>query len=87
MERTIKASLALLGSGTLMAAKRWDQVGKQPPKISLAQWSLHRAFQKGDLNADNFAGIARDDYQISAVEYVNAFYKNYPLKMKFSGTK
>lgn len=45
------------------------------PKISLAQWSLNRAFFKGELDPVNFARIATDDYQISAVEYVNAFYE------------
>jgi sugar phosphate isomerase/epimerase len=47
-------------------------------KISLAQWSLHRAFfgQKGvaKLDALQFAAIAKKDYDIHAVEYVNQFY-------------
>ena len=49
-------------------------------KISLAQWSLHRAFfgQKGvtKLDALKFAEIAKKDYDIHAVEYVNQFYKD-----------
>jgi sugar phosphate isomerase/epimerase len=49
-------------------------------KISLAQWSLHRAFfgQKGvtKLDAFKFAEIAKKDYGIEAVEYVNQFYKD-----------
>lgn len=44
-------------------------------KISLAQWSLHRAFQEGKLQAADFAAIAKNDYGITAVEYVNGFYK------------
>jgi sugar phosphate isomerase/epimerase len=44
------------------------------PRISLAQWSLNRAFFKGDLKPEHFARIAAEDYQIPAVEYVNAFY-------------
>lgn len=47
-------------------------------KISLAQWSLHRAFfgQKGVEKLDplRFAVIAKKDYGIGAVEYVNQFY-------------
>lgn len=45
-------------------------------KISLAQWSLHRAFfgQKGDPL--KFAQIATKDYGITAVEYVNQFYSS-----------
>lgn len=44
------------------------------PKISLAQWSLHRAFTEGRLNAENFASIAKNSFNINAVEYVNQFY-------------
>lgn len=44
-------------------------------KLSLAQWSLHRQFQNGSLNAVDFASISNDTYGINAVEYVNGFYK------------
>jgi len=44
-------------------------------KISLAQWSLNRAFFANELDANNFAAIAKNDYGIDAVEYVNGFYK------------
>lgn len=43
-------------------------------QISLAQWSLHRAFEAGDLKPENFAAIAKNQFQIDAVEYVNGFY-------------
>ncbi|MFK7982630.1 MAG: sugar phosphate isomerase/epimerase family protein [Saprospiraceae bacterium] len=46
-----------------------------PLKISLAQWSLNRAFFANELDAKDFAKIAKNDYGISAVEYVNGFYK------------
>ena len=55
------------------------------PKISLAQWSLHRALQKGDIKAENFASIAKNAYGISAVEYVNQFYKQQAANQKFWG--
>jgi L-ribulose-5-phosphate 3-epimerase len=49
-------------------------------KISLAQWSLLRAFfgNKGVKKLDplQFATIAKNDYDIHAVEYVNQFYKD-----------
>jgi L-ribulose-5-phosphate 3-epimerase len=49
-------------------------------KISLAQWSLHRAFfgQKGVEKKDalQFAVIAKKEYGIEAIEYVNQFYKD-----------
>ncbi|MFM8271188.1 MAG: sugar phosphate isomerase/epimerase family protein, partial [Gemmata sp.] len=46
-------------------------------KISLAQWSHHRAFRsKGDDKKDplKFAEISAKDYGINAIEYVNQFY-------------
>jgi sugar phosphate isomerase/epimerase len=46
-------------------------------KLSLAQWSIHRALEKGELKAEDFASIAKNDFGISAVEYVNSFYKEH----------
>ena len=43
-------------------------------KISLAQWSLNRMFFGGHDPLD-FARMARADYDIGAIEYVNSFYK------------
>lgn len=48
--------------------------GEKALKISLAQWSLHRSFWDGSLDPIDFASIARETYQIDAVEYVNGFY-------------
>lgn len=53
------------------------------PKLSLAQWSLNRAFFKGELKASDFPDIAKDSYGINAVEYVNAFYKENGTNQKF----
>ena len=46
-----------------------------PFTISLAQWSLHRALQKGTLDHLDFPKTAKQDYGIDAVEYVNVFFK------------
>lgn len=43
-------------------------------RISLAQWSLHRAIRAGDLDPLAFPRTARADFGIAAVEYVNQFY-------------
>jgi sugar phosphate isomerase/epimerase len=43
-------------------------------KISLAQWSLHRALFDGDLDNLEFAPTAREEFGIGAVEYVNQFF-------------
>lgn len=44
------------------------------PKISLAQWSLHKSFFDGILDPRDFAKVAKDSFGIDAVEYVNQFY-------------
>ena len=43
-------------------------------RISLAQWSLHRALYSGEIDPLDFPRVARKDYGIDAVEYVNQFY-------------
>ena len=43
-------------------------------KISLAQWSLHRAFHNNERDPFNFPTITRQEFDIEAVEYVNSFY-------------
>ena len=46
-------------------------------KISLAQWSLHRALEKQKIKAEDFAAIAKNEFDINAIEYVNGFYKDH----------
>ncbi|MFT5197714.1 MAG: L-ribulose-5-phosphate 3-epimerase [Planctomycetota bacterium] len=48
--------------------------GPQNP-ISLAQWSLHRAFFDKKIDPLDFAKVTREEYGIGAVEYVNSFFK------------
>ena len=54
--------------------------GRRPPgpafRISLAQWSLHRALSAGQLDHLDFVRVARRDYGLDAVEYVNTFFKD-----------
>jgi len=52
-------------------------------KLSLAQWSIHRSLENGILQAEDFASIAKNDYGISAIEYVNSFYKEHALDKIF----
>jgi len=49
---------------------------KQLFKISLAQWSLHKALFEKQLDNLDFAKTAKVDFGISAVEYVNQFFKD-----------
>jgi L-ribulose-5-phosphate 3-epimerase len=81
-----REALALgAAAASTVALRAWarpQQAAKQPPaeppfKISLAQWSLHRTLQSGKLDHLDFPKVAKNDYGIDAVEYVNAFFKAY----------
>ncbi len=66
-----------LGLAAIAAPNLRAETPKAPLfKISLAQWSLHKAFFAKKLDAMKFASIAKDDYGILAIEYVNQFYKD-----------
>jgi L-ribulose-5-phosphate 3-epimerase len=45
-------------------------------KISLAEWSLHRELQSGQLDHLDFPRLARLEFGLDAVEYVNQFFKD-----------
>ncbi len=65
-------------SALLVAGLGWPQAGsaEAPPwfRISLAQWSLHRTIFGGKLDALDFPVVARREFGIEAVEYVNQFF-------------
>jgi sugar phosphate isomerase/epimerase len=50
--------------------------GKLFFEISLAQWSLHKAFFDKKLDNLDFPLVAKRDYGINVVEYVNQFFKD-----------
>ena len=43
-------------------------------KISLAEWSLHRTLQSGKLDHLDFCKVAKNNFGLDAVEYVNSFF-------------
>ena len=43
-------------------------------KISLAEWSLHRSLKSGKINHLDFCKVAKNDFGLDAVEYVNSFF-------------
>jgi len=48
---------------------------KQEFKISLAEWSLHRALGKGTISNLDFPRITKETYGLDAVEYVSVYFK------------
>lgn len=70
----ISGSLAVAASPLLSACT--NAMKTTDYNISLAQWSLHKALFAGELNNLDFAKVAKTEFGISAVEYVNAFFKD-----------
>jgi L-ribulose-5-phosphate 3-epimerase len=66
---------AVLGISTL-AHETLTAAPKPLFKISLAQWSLHKALFAKQLDNLDFAKTAKQEFGISAVEYVNQFFKD-----------
>jgi sugar phosphate isomerase/epimerase len=65
----------LLGA-TGLAASAYAKTPKPWFEISLAEWSLHNTLGKGVMTNLDFPVVARREYGISAVEYVNQFFKD-----------
>ncbi len=65
-----------LGAATLATGWNPLRAAVEPWfKISLAQWSLNKAIFGKKLDPLDFPKVAKEEYGINAVEYVNQFYK------------
>lgn len=54
-------------------------------KISLAQWSLHKSFFDGQLDALDFAKVSKEEFGIDGIEYVNQFFKDKATDARYIG--
>jgi sugar phosphate isomerase/epimerase len=77
------AGAAAFGLGLDLRLARADEVVGKPAlgkigdfKISLAEWSLHKALQKKEMTNLDFPVMAREKYGVEAVEFVNQFFKD-----------
>ena len=62
-------------SACALLAKPWyAELQNSGLEISLAEWSLHRALKSGKIDHLDFPRIAKNDFGIGAVEYVNGFF-------------
>jgi L-ribulose-5-phosphate 3-epimerase len=75
LRQTALAGASLAATSLLEGRAQADD---KPPafKISLAEWSLHKALFAGKLKNLDFAQQATTEYGIDAVEYVNQFFKD-----------
>lgn len=75
-----------LGAGALLVKPSFlNEFQANEIKISLAQWSLHRALQSGKLNHLDFPAKAKKDFGIEVVEYVNGFFGGSKMNFKEAG--
>ncbi len=89
----IRSSAALIAGASLVvpeAHAKEDDAEDEPDtaalfKISLAQWSLHRALYEGKLDNLDFASVAKKEFGIDGVEYVNSFFKDKAKDEKYLG--
>ncbi|MDQ8187056.1 sugar phosphate isomerase/epimerase [Pelagicoccus sp. SDUM812002] len=69
-----------LAAASFLTGKSLAQTAADPRKdgtwfdISLAQWSINKAFWSGEKDKMRFAQIAKNEFGVNAVEYVNQFY-------------
>lgn len=65
-------------AGLLAAGLNAEILGiqKKPFDISLAEWSLHRTLFAGKMDNLDFPRVAKQDFGIEAVEFVNQFFKD-----------
>jgi sugar phosphate isomerase/epimerase len=69
-QSAVAAATAVVAGDALFAAP------KQLFRISLAQWSLHKALFAKQLDNLDFAKTAKTEFGISAIEFVNQFFKD-----------
>ncbi len=70
------ALAAVAGAAWVRPALAAGSGRKETFRISLAQWSFHRALAEKRLDHLDFAKVARKDFNIDAIEYVNSFFKD-----------
>ncbi|WP_010588394.1 sugar phosphate isomerase/epimerase family protein [Schlesneria paludicola] len=69
------AGMVAAASGLMKSTPAIAQDVKPPLfKISLAQWSLHRTYFDKKADPIDFAKVAKTEYGIEGVEYVNQFF-------------
>jgi L-ribulose-5-phosphate 3-epimerase len=81
--REFLAAGAVMAAGSLLGRTAHAAPQVPPYRISLAQWSLHRAFFGGERDPLDFAKISQDEFGIDGVEYVNQFYKDKVTDAKY----
>lgn len=76
----VTGSLAFTGlSGSLLSGCNKTELFK----ISLAEWSLHRALQSKKIDHLDFISLTKTEFGLDAVEYVNSFFFDKAQNQKY----
>ncbi|MFI4874292.1 MAG: sugar phosphate isomerase/epimerase family protein [Blastopirellula sp. JB062] len=81
----LQLSTAAAGALALPSSSLWAHEGHAPFKISLAQWSLHKAIRGGKIDNLDFAKVAKEECGVEAIEYVNQFFADKAKDKKYLG--
>jgi sugar phosphate isomerase/epimerase len=81
------AATAIGGAALLGLPGRSLFAADKPPlyRISLAQWSLHKELQAKKIDNLDFAKIAKEQFGIDGVEYVNQFFMDKATDQDYLG--
>lgn len=82
MKRRSFLKHSLVTSGALLTNQLLANAQNTNLKMSLAEWSLHRGLNKGDVDHLDFPRIAKNIYGIDTVEYVNGFFGGKTMNFK-----
>jgi len=74
---------AAVGAMAVAGETLANAAARQVFKISLAQWSLHKTLFKKELDNLDFAKTAKQQFGISAIEFVNQFFKDKAKDMNY----
>jgi sugar phosphate isomerase/epimerase len=74
--RFLKEAGIVIASVSMLPGGVWASDKGPFFEISLAEWSLHRAIEKGEIINLDFPVIAQKEFGISIVEYVSRFFKD-----------
>lgn len=78
--RSFVKNTAFTAAGLSLFSACMEAAKKTPDnarfKISLAEWSLHRTIESGQMTNLDFAKKAAETFGIFAIEYVNSFFKD-----------
>ena len=83
LKTTAAAGAALSLSTASQAAGAAAEGSKPLFKISLAEWSFHRALKAGKMDNLDFPKVAKQDFDIDCVEYVNVFFMDKAKDQKY----